>query len=360
MNSDTTATNSDTTTTTTAAAAAPSPSPTDSMSSGEDLGQFDFEDKTEESSTPVTPATKSTPTTGGESSEETKTATPAKKSTSPKKSSGAVFVTEDKEAVPASASFELLYWKDVKTSSLAFGSGSLTFYMFMQRGHTMLSLAATAIALNLLVNGVHTLVKKSPLFPYVSKYLPATLPTALDALDSVTTSALALAVRSTVSDVIKSVRARLTKSLNECSSIVEFAHMFGVTYMVYLVGEYFCQTVWFFLKSNLTGLRSFSFFFFFFFLVCVSFFFVLLFGLRVVFSGTWFSPLSLCLAAFVLAFSIPKTYQTFQKPIDEKISKMQALVGEKYTQLVKSQPQLEKVIDFVTNASAPVQTKKDL
>lgn len=311
MNSDTTATNSDTTTTTTAAAAAPSPSPTDSMSSGEDLGQFDFEDKTEESSTPVTPATKSTPTTGGESSEETKTATPAKKSTSPKKSSGAVFVTEDKEAVPASASFELLYWKDVKTSSLAFGSGSLTFYMFMQRGHTMLSLAATAIALNLLVNGVHTLVKKSPLFPYVSKYLPATLPTALDALDSVTTSALALAVRSTVSDVIKSVRARLTKSLNECSSIVEFAHMFGVTYMVYLV-------------------------------------------------GTWFSPLSLCLAAFVLAFSIPKTYQTFQKPIDEKISKMQALVGEKYTQLVKSQPQLEKVIDFVTNASAPVQTKKDL
>lgn len=296
-----------------------SPSPTDSMSSGEDLGQFDFsaaaeetkqtnpnpEELAEEKSN-VPEETPSSATKPGEVTEE-KTSSAAKTPTSAAKTPSPVFVPATKTSSKSSG-FDLLYWNDPKQSAVVFVGGIFFFYMFMYRQHTVLSLAATAIAFNLIVNGLHTLLKKSPLFPYCKQYVPLKLPTVLDAVAGVTSLALTIAVKQTCYQSVGFVRQRVTKALNECSSIAEFGQMFALTFLVYKI-------------------------------------------------GSWFSPLSLCCITFVGMFSCPKAYQLFQTPIDAKLNELTTVLGSKYTELVQSNEKLEKVINFVTNAP---DTKKDL
>jgi len=298
------------------------------MSSGEDLGQFDFSaaeetkqetnpnpEELEEKTNVVPKETPTTPTKPGDVPEETPT-TPTKpgevteeKTSSTAKTPRPVFVPATKTSSPSSG-FDLLYWNDPKQSAAVFVGGILFFYMFLYRQHSFISLSATAIAFNLIVNGLHTLLKKSPLFPYCKQYVPLKLPTVLDGLDLVWQLGLTIAVKKTCYQSVGFVRQRVTKALNECSSIAEFSQMFALTFLVYKI-------------------------------------------------GSWFSPLTLCCITFVVMFSCPKAYQMFQTPIDAKLNELTTVVGSKYTELVQSNEKLEKVIEFVTNA--PVEnTKKDL
>jgi hypothetical protein len=303
----------------------PSPSPTDSTSSFEDLGNLDFDDvgtkqtteekKEEESvienfeNTPTTtttaPAPAATPTKSDESktsedsstlvAEETKDSSPA---------ATPVKVAAVAATSPASASFDLLYWKNPKDSGLAFSVGLMFFYMFY-RGHSMLSLASLAVALNLIVNGTFNLLKMTPLKTYVEN---RSIPTVLNFLDAVTTCSLCLAFQKLFFSCGNIVRGQVEKSLR-VANIAEFLKMMLCSLTTYKIGQ-------------------------------------------------WFSPVTLFMYVFVLAFTAPKLYEMFQTEIDEQISIGVKKFSAKYEEIVKSNDNVETFLNYVTQTPAKKSSNK--
>jgi len=302
----------------------PSPSPTDSTSSFEDLGNLVFDDvgtkqtteekKEEESvvenfenNTPTTtaPAPAATPTKSDESktsedsstlvAEETKDSSPA---------ATPVKVAAVAATSPASASFDLLYWTNPKDSGLAFSVGLMFFYMFY-RGHSMLSLASLAVALNLIVNATFNLLKMTPLKTYVEN---RSIPTVLNFLDATTSSALGLAFQNLFFSCGNVVRGQVEKSLR-VANIAEFLKMMLCALTTYKIGQ-------------------------------------------------WFSPVTLFMYVFVFAFTAPKLYEMFQTEIDEQISIGVKKVSAKYEEIVKSNDNVEAFLNFVTQTPAKKNSNK--
>jgi hypothetical protein len=287
-------------------ATSPSPSPTDSMSSNDstDYSSFSLAPENAENRETKLAAEKVV------SPDEVVLSTESGETTGESKlNGGASFVANEKKS--SSPSFELLYWEDPVESGIVFGLGLFVFYCFVIREHTVLSLLASVIEFNLIINGLHLLLKKTPLFEYVKSYVPTKLPTVLDAAKTVSKLPLTLAVMNLGVSCFSWVADHVTKSLTECNSIAEFLAVFTGTYAVYLF-------------------------------------------------GSWFSPTSLFFIAFLIAFSVPKTYQMFQKPIDAKLNEFSDKANEQYSKLMKNE-KIRKAFHFVTNSEGEnAETKKNI
>jgi len=261
----------------------PSPSPTGSEDSTDYPKKVSTPTELEQTETKKPESTKElspVKSVSGESSSESKTLPDLTESSSP--------------------SFELLYWNDPKDTGIIVGVILAVYYCLVWREHSFLTLASFVLALNLVAVGVHTLLKLTPLRPYVKP--DATLPNSMDLLELLGSSGLFMAFKGLFLATIIYVRLAVTASL-QMNSIADFTRMLSLTYGVYLI-------------------------------------------------GSWFTPLTLSFLCFVCAFSVPKVYIMKQKVIDAKILEFKTKFNSKYEEVVKGSDKAERFINFVTNSKS--------